>query len=161
MAPQPGNPEHDLREHLRIGARMLEALELQLTRAEETIRREEDARHRAESATSRLESIETRVLELLDRMESALGDSHADTDAQAVARSGSLQVSISNPASAPLNPTAMEQLQQAGAEHLAKALHRLAEELVAATETPTTTATSGGLTITHSVDEQPSSPPPS
>ena len=30
----------NLREHLRIGARMLEALELQLTRAEETIRRE-------------------------------------------------------------------------------------------------------------------------
>ena len=43
-----------LREELRIGVRMLQALEAQFTRAESLIRREEDAATRAEDAITRL-----------------------------------------------------------------------------------------------------------
>lgn len=70
-----------LREELRIGVRMLQALETQFTRAESLIRREEDAARRADEATDRL----TRRLESIDTGAAVA----ATIDAEAIDRAAS------------------------------------------------------------------------
>lgn len=47
----------DLREELRVGVRMIQALDAQLKRAESVIRREDEARRRADEAIQRLEAL--------------------------------------------------------------------------------------------------------
>ena len=104
MAGDAANPESDLREQLRVGVRMLEALDVQLGRAEETIKREEDARQRIDKAIERLEALESRARGLIEELESATA--HASS-------------------------TATESARNPGTEQLAHTLRRLADELVA------------------------------
>ena len=129
MAGDAANPELDLREQLRVGVRMLEALEVQLGRAEETITREEDARQRVDAAIARLEALESRARGLIEELESATASASSTTS------------EMSTPP---------------GTEQLARALRRLADELVAE-QTP---MTSGSLTVTRPLEMRTSSTEP-
>lgn len=146
----------ELREQLRVGVRMLEALQLQLTRGEEIIRREEEARRRAESTIESLESLERRVLEVMEAMPKVFNPNQRP--ASDAVRSGSLQASSSNSLSLEDGGRFEEQLNKAEsmrrefgklveraeaaraeldrsgprmeADQLAQALHQLADELI-------------------------------
>ena len=94
--PSRDNPDRNLREQLRVGVRMLEALELQLNRAEEMIRREEDARLRIEKNLAQLETLENRASEVMHRLEGVLKE--IDTPVA----SPSIEIGVASPASGSL-----------------------------------------------------------
>ena len=192
----PDNPDRNLREQLRVGVRMLEALELQLNRAEEVIQREEDARLRIEKNLTQLEALEDRATDVLTRLEGIMKE--IDTPVAAppveigipVPSSGSLQASPradiahENISARPtaISPALSMQLKEAqaareeftqlieraeiaqrrleetpvrsGSSELANTLRRLAEELVDASQHPSTTesARPKGITVENTVE---------
>lgn len=177
----------ELREQLRVGVRMLEALQLQLNRGEEIIRREEEARRRTETTIESLESLERRVLEVMEAMPKVFNPNHPPTpDAL---RSGSLQVSSGNSLSLEdagqfeeqLNKAesmrrefsklveraeaARSELDQSGtrmeANQLAQALHQLADELISSAKgarTPRTESRNDVMSLEKPVEIDLSAP---
>ena len=133
--PNAANTGENLREQLRVGVRMLEALELQLKRAEDTIQREDDARRRAEEATTRLETLESKLRTLIEV-------AHDEPDEPTVPKppvgiapsSSSLQASPRIDAQKNQSDPAP---QSAGNEQLARMLRRVAEQLITASEEKT------------------------
>ena len=101
-----------LREQLRVGVRMIEALELQITRSQELIRNEDDVRRRAEETIARLDEMETRLRATVD----------AALEAPAAASSDG-----ETPIATPPNP---------GNQDLARKLRQLAEQLIESSKEP-------------------------
>ncbi len=104
--PTPNNPDRNLREQLRVGVRMLEALELQLNRAEETIQREEDARQRIEKNLSLLEGLERRAMDVMNRLEGTLQEMETPITTIPV------EIGITSPASGSLQASPRSQIAQ-------------------------------------------------
>ena len=103
-----------LREQLRVGVRMVEALELQITRAQELIQNEDEARRRAEETIAQLESLEARLRTAVDE---ALDIQHAPSPTD-------------GPGSLPQS--------QSGNQSLARKLRQLAEQLIETSNQDTT-----------------------
>lgn len=104
----------DLRDELRLGVRMIEALESQLQRAERLVRLEEEASRRLEARLAAIDSIDDRIEEIeatvstierrLERKTSS-GQNHGP-------RSGSLSIGDANdetPADDPIDQELLEQ----------------------------------------------------
>ena len=108
----PDSTGENLREQLRVGVRMLEALELQITRAQDMIQREDDARHRAEETISRLTELESRLRSTIDFVD---GNQNS------------------------LAPTEQLPSRNQGNDQLARKLRRLAEQLIEAADGNTNT----------------------
>lgn len=89
MAAPTTETSEQIREQLRVGVRMLEALDVQLKAAEIVIAREEDARKRITLALDRLEATSARL------RESIFERTPASADVPSIApTSGSLQASL-------------------------------------------------------------------
>jgi hypothetical protein len=134
---------------------MLEALELQHKRAEDTIQREDDARRRAEEAITRLETLESKLRTLIEA-------AHDEPDEPTVPKppagiapsSGSLQASPRIDAQKNQSEPAP---QGAGNEQLARMLRRIAEQLITASDEKSdspakTRETTTGITVKRPVE---------
>lgn len=143
----------NLREQLRVGVRMLEALELQLKRAEDTIQREDDARRRAEEAITRLEMLESKLRRVIEVAHDAPTVPKPPTGISP--SSGSLQAS---PRMDAQENQSEPSPQGAGNEQLARMLRRIAEQLITAsgekTDSPAakTSNTSTGISVKQPVE---------
>lgn len=118
--------DSNIREQLRVGVRMLEALELQLNRAEDTIKREEEARRRAEDMIERLETMVSQLRTSIDSSQKAPKEPQPPLGIRP--SSGSLQASPRQDVQVDPSPN------ETGTEELALMLRRLASQLISASD---------------------------
>lgn len=118
--------DSNIREQLRVGVRMLEALELQLNRAEDTIKREEESRRRAEDMIERLETTVSQLQSTIDSSQSAPKEPQPPLGIGP--SSGSLQASPRQEVQVDPPPN------ETGNEELALMLRRLASQLISASD---------------------------